>query len=393
MNAAHAIVITGMGVICPLGRDVPSYWRALQEDDAEPGRRDDAGFNSQMLNNTLCYGVAERGAAPAGSGGASGFALVAAREAMRDAGIDGARAAGMTVALAIGTGAGDSDVGERARLAGGPPEAGDLPYGVADSVAAELGCEGPVFTLSNACSASLYACAYAAELLLDGCADAVVVIGSESIGRVTQAGFERMLALDGEACRPFDARRRGTLLGEGAAALVLERADAAARRGAHVYGELLSYASNCDAHHPTAPRADGARAEAVMREALAHAALDAGAIDAIVPHGTGTQINDATESDILQRVFGDRLGAIPVCAIKSKLGHGAGAAGAFSLLTALLMLRDRLVPPMVNGRRFEPGCDLRFVTGAALAHPVRRVLVNAYAFGGNNMSMIVGGPP
>lgn len=390
MRNLSSIVVTGIGAVSPLGNTVAEFWQQMLHTDSQPQVRDDVALNRKLLKNTLCYSIKH---ADGIQGIATDLALRAAREALQDAKLDGEQGAQILIGVAVGTGAGDSDIAEQRRCQeANAAELADVdtPYGVAERVAAALNCEGPSFTLSNACSASLYACAYAAELLLSGSVDAVLLIGAEGVGRVTQASFEKMMALDSEICRPFDIARHGTILGEGAAALVLERADSAAKRGARVYAKISAYASNCDAHHPTGPREDGARAEAVMRTALANAKLDVSDIDVIVPHGTGTMINDNTESMVLRRVFGTALDQIPLCPIKSKLGHGAGAAGAFSMLAAILMMRDALLPPIVNQRPFQASCDLRFVVGAAQEHKVSHALINAYAFGGNNISMIVG---
>lgn len=382
------IVITGLGSISPLGENTDALWQALVAHDSKPQAHERNGFSAHTLKNRLFYPVARPEAQRSAT---TALALAAAREAMAHAGFEDVGA--MTIGVGVGTGAGDCDVAESARIAStsNQPSSGhDIPYGVAERIALELHCEGPTFNLSNACSASLYACAHAVELLQSGCADAVLVIGAESVGRITQASMERMSALDPEYCRPFDQLRSGTMLGEGAAALVLEPESSALRRGARIYGVIAGYATNCDAHHPTAPREDGAAAEEAARQALARAGLDAAAIDVIIPHGTGTPLNDRTEGAMLRRVFGSALDAIPVCPIKSKLGHGGGAAGAFSLLTSLLIMREGSIPPIFNRQHFAPDCDLQFVWGESLAHPVRHALVNAYAFGGNNISMVLG---
>ena len=226
MTAPERIFITGIGSISPLGKNTGEMWHALVNHDSRPHLRQDQGFDLGAMKNRLCYPVSRQDGSWPQQSTTTAFALAAAREALASAKID--NLADMTIGVGVGTGAGDSDVAESFRTERGPNEPitdRDIPYGVAERIAQALHCEGPAFNLSNACSASLYACAYAAELLQAGCADAILVIGAESVGRVTQAAMERMGALDTEYCRPFDALRSGTMLGEGAAALLLEPAD------------------------------------------------------------------------------------------------------------------------------------------------------------------------
>nr|WP_245737943.1 beta-ketoacyl synthase N-terminal-like domain-containing protein [Streptomyces sparsogenes] len=332
---------------------------------------------------------------------------------MADAGLTGlAGVDPRRVAVAVSSGMGDSDLHER-RRAGGPagPDRWAPVFPVASAVGAWLGAQGANTCLSNACAASGYALSLAADLIRSGEADVVVAGGSEAYSRVGLACFNRLGAIDPERCRPFAADRRGTVFGEGAAVLVLESAEHARRRGVKtVYARLAGTGWSCDAHHATAPEPGGAQIERAMREALREAGAlpdpgtagaatgpgavpggaEAGRLGFVVPHGTGTELNDVVEVRTLAAVLGAAAPLTPLYSLKALLGHTGGAAGAFAALAAALVLHHGTLPPNVPVGALDPECEAPLPTAPT---PVTAPygLVNAYAFGGNNVSLVLQG--
>jgi 3-oxoacyl-(acyl-carrier-protein) synthase len=216
----------------------------------------------------------------------------------------------------------------------------------------------------------------------------MLVGGSEAVSRVALACFNRLGAVDPQWCRPFDRGRKGTVMGEGAAVLVLESADHLRQRGGRCYARAEGWGWSCDGHHATIPEPSGRAATLAVTHALADAGLGPDAIDAVLAHGTGTELNDLVESKVLAEALGPRCPTVPVCALKGKLGHSGGAAGAFQCLTACLVLAHGVLPPTGNVPELDPRCPLllpdRPLTGA-----FRHILMSSYAFGGNNVSLIV----
>ncbi|HTC73340.1 MAG TPA: beta-ketoacyl-ACP synthase II [Solirubrobacteraceae bacterium] len=259
---------------------------------------------------------------------------------------------------------------------------------------------GPSFAVSSACASGAHAIGSALRMLQSGEADAVVAGGSEaSLTPLARAAFSALDALSTSGVsRPFDARRDGFVMGEGAAVLVLERADAARSRGARVLGRVRGYGASSDAHHITAPREDGQGQAAAMLAALADAGVEAEQIDYVNAHGTSTPLNDRAETHAIKLALGEHAQRIPVSSTKSAIGHLLGAAGAVEAVATLLALRDRIAPPTLGLSQPDEGLDLDYVPGAArpLArngngngsaagdeHPVL-ALSNSFGFGGHN---------
>lgn len=388
------IVITGLGVVSPVGNDIESFWAGLL-DGAVPVRP--LEYPGTAVHHALTYVVdGAPGATPDGqTGRASGFALQAARAALADAGLAAADAALLdTVGVCVGTGNGDSDLQESER--DGRRELSGLqwfPYGTGGVLARELGLHGPGLTVSTACAAGAYAVALGAEMIADGEADVVLVGGTEAVSRPAMGAFLRLGAADPEHCRPFDADRAGTVYGEGAAFLVLESAEHAAGRGRIPYAAVLGAGWSCDAFHVTAPDPAGVQAVRAAHEALERGGVAGHGVGAVISHGTGTPANDSAESRTAATILGERVAEVPVAAVKSALGHSGGAAGAFSCLTAALVVRHGVVPPIGTLKNVDPECSLRLVRDAPEDVSGRHVLVNAYAFGGNNITVVIGGNP
>ncbi|MET9381769.1 beta-ketoacyl-[acyl-carrier-protein] synthase family protein [Streptomyces sp. NPDC002928] len=391
------VLITGAGAVSCLGLGVEAMWQALcAAPDSRPQRVGDPGARVRVP----LFHLAETGPPPGPApdrdtdpdtdvyGRASRLALTAAREAVADAGLTPEETARSTVV--IGTGGGNT---ERTRRPLDP----DLPYAsshtVASAVATALGSTGGAASVANACSASGYGLGMAMDMIRAGEAEVVVAGGAEAYARVTLGCFDRMGAVDPHACRPFHRDRKGTVFGEGAAVLVLESADHARRRGARRhYAKLAGAGWSCDAHHLTAPEPQGEEIRRAMAEALADAGASAESVGCVVPHGTGTRLNDVVESRVLGAVFGERVARLPVFSLKALTGHTAGAAGALGALTAALVLDRGTVPPNVAlGDDQDPDCRLSLPQGTPVRLTGRHVLVNAFAFGGNNISLVLEG--
>jgi 3-oxoacyl-[acyl-carrier-protein] synthase II len=388
--------VTGLGVVSCLGNDLDTYWAGLLRADSVPAPTPDP---YAQMDNRLIYGVGEQ-APPAlrrdipNPGRGSTYALLAAESALRDAGLDevadGNEGAG--IGVAIGTAVGDVSLFEAADAGGPVPHGRDgYPFKVASMLAAQFGTTGPTVSVSTACSSSLYSVSLAADAIRDGDADVVIAGGAESYTRVGGACFNRMGGLDPDRCQPFSVEREGTVFGEGAALMILESESHARRRGwTRSYASIDGAGWSCDGHHATAPEPKATQIVRAVRAALDDAGLSAADIDFIVPHGTGTPLNDAIESRALGEIFGPLITALPVYSLKAMLGHTAGAAGAFSLLTAALILHLGALPPNVPIRTPDPDCPFTLHTGTSVPMPGSHALVSGYAFGGNNISVVIG---
>ncbi|MDX3233763.1 beta-ketoacyl-[acyl-carrier-protein] synthase family protein [Streptomyces sp. ME19-01-6] len=405
------VLVTGLGALSCLGSGIDALWRGMHTARSAPTRVPDPLAHMDhphmylVPEADLPVGPEELDGVPLGR--ASQFAIEAAREAVQSAGLTGlAGVDPRRVAVAISSGMGDSDLHER-RRAGEPAkhERWAPVFPVASAVGGWLGAQGANTSLSNACAASGYALSVAADLIRSGEAEVVVAGGTEAYSRAALACFNRLGAIDPERCRPFAADRRGTIFGEGAAVLVLESAAHARARGAKtVYARLAGTAWSCDAHHATAPEPGGAQIERAMREALREAnpaldpaldtALDTapgagpGRLGFVVPHGTGTELNDVVEARALSTVLGEAAPLTPLYSVKALLGHTGGAAGAFAALVAVLVLHHKTLPPNVPVGPLDPGCEVP-LPAEAIPMTAPYGLVNAYAFGGNNVSLVL----
>ncbi len=212
--------------------------------------------------------------------------------------------------------------------------------------------------------------------------------GADAFSRITYTGFARLGAIASQRCQPFDRDRQGMVPGEGAAILVLERLDDAKRRGVEIYAEVAGYGLSCDAHHMTAAHPEGDGAARAMRDALHSAGVSADDVDYISAHGTGTPTNDRLETKAVEQVFGQRSNKVPISSIKSMIGHTMGAASAIESCICSLAVRDGRIPPTINFETADPDCRLDCVPNQAREIEVDIAMNNAYAFGGNNASVI-----
>ena len=394
--AADGVRITGLGVISCLGRGTETFWQGMTGAASAPAPVADPHAHMDL---PLMY-LVPVAAVPEGPedqdglvlGDASRYALAATWEAMADAGLAGPADPGR-LAVVLGTGMGDSGLHEQWHVDGGPGGDGWVPtFSPAAVLGAALGAAGPVTSVSNACAASGFGISLAADLIRSGEADIVVAGGAEAYSRVALACFNRLGAIDPERCRPFSLHRQGTVFGEGAAILVLESAAHARARGAPpAYATLAGAGWSCDAHHTTAPEPEGVQIARAMRQALAEAGVAADQVGCVVPHGTGTQLDDVVEGAALHGVLGPVAQVTPLYSLKGLIGHTGGAAGALATLAAALILRHGSIPANVPLGEQDPECKVA-LPRAQTPLAGSCVLVNAYAFGGNNVSLALTGP-
>jgi 3-oxoacyl-[acyl-carrier-protein] synthase II len=396
--------ITGIGLVTPLGSDADSFWSALVS--GRSGARTVRSFDtSAMPNHIGCevgeVSVPERLREHILGGRCCELAAVVADQAVRHAGLSGNGDAISKLAVVVGTTMGDVTrfEQERALHPDEPVSDADVralasrPLDVmARTVAGLYGLTGPVVTVPAACAAGNYAIGLAASILHRGEAAAAIAIGCDAFSRLAFVGFSRMRAMSPDACRPFSRGRPGLLLGEGAAAVVLETEAHARERNAEPLAFLDGFGLSCDAHHITGPRPDGAGAAKAMQQALTRAGRAPAEIDYLNAHGTGTALNDKSESIAIHRVFGERARRVPVSSIKALTGHTLGAAGAIEAVASILALRHGVIPPTWNWVEADPDCDIDCVPNEPREAKLRHVLSNSYAFGGNNSSLVLSSP-
>lgn len=393
------IVVTGMGVVSPLGTGVPAVWQALCR--GESGIRDLTRFPVKDFAFTRGGEIGdfrlppEFAAVGAAADLATQFMLVAAAEALRDAHLESASPELDTAGVVLSTNFGGILSGESVMEdlvgKGTAPAAAFGEYAcqaAADRIADHWRMGGPRLVLSLSCASGTAAIGYGMDLIRCGHAKAVLTGGYDSLSRFAWSGLSALRTMSKDAVRPFDKNRNGTIFSEGAAALLIEDEEQALRRGAAVYAVAEGYGANNNAFHMTAPAREGAGSAAVMRMALRDAGLDPADIDHINAHGTGTKQNDVTETQAIKAVFGQRAYEVPITSIKSMTGHMMGAAGSIEAIASVLTIRDGVIPPTTNYRDADPECDLPCVVNVKREMPVRSVLSNSAGIGGCNAAVV-----
>ncbi|HZP43993.1 MAG TPA: beta-ketoacyl-[acyl-carrier-protein] synthase family protein [Candidatus Binatia bacterium] len=389
-SSARAVVVTGCGVLAPLGVGVPVFWEALVA-----GRSAVAPIARFPAHDLAPRNACEvQAALPPDPDRAGAFALRAADEALADAGL--AAPCRTRTGVVLGTTLGGMEIFERwdaARAAGAaaPPDVDRIPYfAPAVRLARTLGCRGPVATTQLACASGTHAVALAADWVRRGEADVVLAGGTDLLCRFVVTGFNALRAT-AERARPFDRDRRGLVLGEGAAVVVVEAAAHAAARGARVRARLLGAGAAGDAVHMTAPDREGGGAARAIAAALAEAGVPPAAVGFVSAHGTGTVYNDAMEAAALARVFGARR--VPVNSIKGAIGHTLGAAGAFEVVACVQTLATGVIPPTAGLAHLDPACEaLDVVAGEARRVPVAVTVSTSSGFAGTNAALVLGAP-
>jgi nodulation protein E len=396
------VVVTGLGTVSALGPDTASFWRSLLAGQSGIGPLD-----GELAGQTsVVVGAQVRGYDPLQHFDVkhldlldrfSQFALLAAREAARDAGLSFEGERGERTAVVMGTGvAGKTTEDEAFRQLYGHDQKRFSPFiiprtmanAATSQITMDLGITGPSLTVSTACSSANHAIGLALGMVRSGLVDAALAGGSEapfSLGMIR--GWEGVRVLAPDTCRPFSRDRKGLVLGEGGAVVVLESDERARARGARIYGEVAGFGMSSDAGHITQPSESGAAR--AMEAALRDADMAADAIGYINAHGTGTPANDITETQGIHRVFGPHAARLAVSSTKSMHGHALGAAGALELVATLLALREGLLPPTANFLGPGEGCDLDYVPLQAREARVGAALSNSFAFGGLNAVLCV----
>lgn len=404
------VVVTGIGIVCPVGLTRDEAWAAVMagRSGVVPlSRCDPSGLATTFAGEASQFDpVAHLGRKDARRlDRFAQFAVVAAREALDHAGLTIGEVNAERIGALIGTAMGGMETleaGAATLLGEGPARLGPffvpmfLPNMASGTVAIATGARGPNFAPTSACASSAHAIGEAAAAIRRGDADAMLAGGSEApVTRLGIAGFNAMGALSTRnddpagASRPFDAERDGFVIAEGGAVLLLEAADHAAKRGARVLGEVAGYGTTDDANHMVQPAPDGSGAARAMRLALRDAGLEPEVIGYVNAHGTSTQLNERLETLALKVVFGEHAPRLPISSTKSMTGHLLGAAGALEAAFALLAMIDGCLPPTINQRTADPDCDLDYVPNVARAATPAHVMSNSLGFGGHNVSLVL----
>ncbi len=403
------VVVTGLGALTPVGNTVAAMWRNLiagVSGVAPITLFDAANLSTQIAAEVKAFDPKNHFDAKDARRleRFAQFAVVAAREAVADARLAITDHNREQIAVIIGSGIGGAmSVAEQTKIleTRGARRVSPffIPMMLADTapaqVAIEFGIEGPNLAIVSACATGNNALGEAAEMIRRGSVVAAICGGTEAcLAPVVIAGFNSMGALStrnaepAAACRPFDATRDGFVMGEGAGIVVLENAEHARARGAQIYGEVIGYGTSADAVHLAAPDAEGEGIGRAMQWALKRANLEPRAVGYINAHGTGTKLNDLTETHAIKQIFGDWAYNIPVSSTKSMIGHTLGAAGAIEAIICLQALREKILPPTINYSTPDPACDLDYVPNAARARPIQVALSNSIGLGGHNACLI-----
>jgi 3-oxoacyl-[acyl-carrier-protein] synthase II len=410
MIEKNRVVITGLGAVTPGGIGVKDTWESLiaGRSSVHTITRFDASdlptqFAAEVTNfdpaDYMDFRAAKRTARFAQ------FATVATDEAIRNAALDLSNEDMSRVGIEMGTAIGGVNIVEEQAVVF--HEKGYrrvnptlIPIILANSgactIAINLGIKGPTQSPVAACATGVVSIGHALRYLQSGEVDVMLAGGSEAAtSPLALATFSRVGVLSTrndapeQACRPFDAQRDGTVMGEGAAMVVLETLEHAQRRGAPILAEVLGYSLTEDAYHISAPDPSGDGAARAMTLALKDAGVPPDEIDYVVPHGTGTQLNDAAETTAMKISFGEAAYRVAISSNKSMLGHMLGAAGAISAVVAVQALCEGLLPPTINLDYPDPHCDLDYVPNKARQANVQTAMVNAFGFGGQNASLII----
>lgn len=402
----HRVVVTGTGMITPLGHNVGDTWQAILA-----GRSGLGPFTLIKKGEHTSGGLCEvKDFDPAVYLGRRDarrrdryqqFATVAGNEAMEQAGLKVTDENRERIGIVMGTGIGGIQTlvdQEHVRLEKGVRRMSPfgitmiMPNGAAGMLAIDYGIHGPSTTITTACAAGCDAIGYAFRMIRRGELDAALTGGSESIiTSVAVGGFEQAKATstsEEKTPRPFDKNRDGLIVGEGAGALVLESLDHARARGATILGEVMGYGQTTDAYHITAPAEGGEGAARAMRLALQDAGIEPGEIDYISAHGTGTDLNDKYETMAVKSALGEAAYDVAMSSTKSMTGHIMGATGAIESIFSLLAISEQILPPTINYETPDPDCDLDVVPNEARPAQVRTVMNNAFGFGGHNGVLI-----
>ncbi len=418
------VVVTGVGMINPLGHDVETVWSALQQGKSGVGYTtifDASRFPTRISAEVKNWDISQAGEDPEiwkWRGRHSKFAAGAALQAINSSGVLPSIADPRRFGVYLGSGEGNQDFYSFAQMiAGSLDENGQLdlvkftelgldtlnpiveleqePNMPVGHLAAMFNAQGPNANCLTACAASSQALGEATEIIRRNEADVMLSGGTHSmIHPFGVTGFNLLTALSTNnedptgASRPFDLTRDGFVLGEGAAMLVLEELEHAKKRGAQIWGEVLGYGSTADAYRITDIHPEGRGAIGCMQMAIQDAGLNADQIGYVNAHGTSTSVNDRVETRACRQVFGAAAANVPISSTKSMMGHLIAAAGATEMIVCLLALRDQILPPTINYHHPDPDCDLDYIPNAARPSKFKYALNNSFGFGGQNITLV-----
>ena len=407
----HRVVVTGLGVITPLGNDVPSFWQALKEGKSGIGKLtsfDATRFDSRIAGEVKgfvpgLYGMSSKDTRRMDK--FSQYAIASAKQAIVDSGLDLDKEDRERIGGLVGSGIGSLYTIEeehKVLLEKGPAKLSPflIPMLIVNEasgqVAIAFGLKGPNSCVATACASGSHAIGDAFRILERGEADVMVTGGTEScIVPTGVGGFCALKALSTrnnephKASRPFDKERDGFVIAEGCGLVVLETLEHAKKRNAHIYAEIVGYGMSCDAYHMTAPDPTGHGAARAMQAALKDAGLNPEDIDYINAHGTSTKLNDKIETISIKIALGEYAKKVMVSSTKSMTGHLLGAAGGVEFAVCCLAIKDKVIPPTINYEYPDPDCDLDYVPNTARETEVDICLSNSLGFGGHNATLIV----
>ena len=409
MQSNRRVVVTGLGLVCPLGNDVAGSWDGILAGNSGVGPIESfdvstypTRFGGSIRNFDITNYVPARDARRLDI--FLQYGMAAAIQAIEDAGLSATPENAHRIGAAIGSGIGGigsietcrdiiRDKGIRRVSPFFVP--GAVINMIAGNISIKYGFTGPNLALATACATGTHSIGVAARLIAGGDADAMVVGGAEMVTTSVGLGVfvaARALSTRNDdpqrASRPWDRDRDGFVLSDGAGILVLEDYEFARARGARVYAELIGFGMSADAHHITSPPADGHGAALAMENALRDARIEAQQVDYINAHGTSTPTGDAAETRAIKRAFGDAANSVAVSSTKSMVGHMLGASGAAEAIFSILALRDQVAPPTINLDHPDEGCDLNYVPHTAQERKIDICLSNSFGFGGTNGTLI-----
>ena len=407
---AQRVVVTGLGLVTPVGNDVESTWSALL--DGRSGAAPITKFDASALQVRFACEVKgfdpsqymDRKEAKRYDAFVQ-FALAAAHQAVTQAGLEGRFPAPERTGVVIGSGIGGMRTFEdqcSIYLTKGPDRVSPffvpmfIPDIAAGLVSIRYGTKGPNFATVSACASSAHAIGESYTMIRDGKADAMITGGAEAaITGLAIAGFQNMRALSTRndtpetASRPFDRDRDGFVLGDGAGVVILESLEHAQARGAAILGEVIGYGASGDAFHMTSPAPEGEGAQRAMRAALADAGVEPGSVGYINAHGTSTEQGDIAETEAVKAVFGEHARRLIFGSTKSMTGHLLGAAGALEFAVSLMVTRTGKIPPTINQFNPDPACDLDSAPNRMVERAVDVAISNSFGFGGHNATIAV----
>ncbi len=407
----NRVVITGVGVISPVGNEIPTFWQALKEGKSGVGMItsfDATAFDSRIAGevkafNPGLYGISDKDARHMAK--FVQYAVAASKQAITDAGLDLDQEDRTKIGVLIGSGIGclyTIEEQHKIYLAKGPSRLSPflIPMLIVNEAAGQVGItfglKGPNSCVATACASGAHAIGDAFRILERGDAEVMICGGTEScIVPTGVGGFCALRALSTrnnepqKASRPFDRDRDGFIMAEGCGLVVLETLEHAQKRNAHILAEIVGYGMSCDAYHITAPDPEGDGASRAMGGALKDAKLNPEDIDYINAHGTSTKLNDKLETVAIKRALGNHAKRVMVSSTKSMTGHLLGAAGGVEFIACCLAIRDNIIPPTTNYEYPDPDCDLDYVPNTARKTKVNVCMSNSLGFGGHNATLIV----